>query len=213
MNLSRKALSRDGELRTFKTTENTEAAFAGTEGVLGMRVFECSNAKKPRSTRLADLSSFRHDRSNAFWCHPIDNVENFKSAKLRSLESCVAEAAVFATVTPHDSQQPHATDLKFSPLSASVHLTALKSSLAKTAQIGRMFGGACLWFEDPEGLFLQPLLCRPNGRFHAFRGFTGGNRRGRSKNRETPGSEPLPDGSRIVYNTDEWICSLLLNTL
>ena len=89
MNLSRKALSRDGELRTFKTTENTEAAFAGTEGVLGMRVFECSNAKKPRSTRLADLSSFRHDRSNAFWCHPIDNVENFKSAKLRSLESCV----------------------------------------------------------------------------------------------------------------------------
>ena len=36
MDLSRKVLSRGRELRMFKTTENTEAAFAGTEGVLGM---------------------------------------------------------------------------------------------------------------------------------------------------------------------------------
>ena len=36
MDLSRKVLSRGWELRMFKTTENTESAFAGTEGVLGM---------------------------------------------------------------------------------------------------------------------------------------------------------------------------------
>ena len=36
-------------------------------------------------------------------------------------------------------------------------------------------GEAYLWLKNPEGLFLQPLLCRPNGRFRTFRGFTDGN--------------------------------------
>ena len=36
-------------------------------------------------------------------------------------------------------------------------------------------GEAYLWLKNPEGLFLQPLLCRPNGRFRAFRGFSDGN--------------------------------------
>ena len=30
--------------------------------------------------------------------------------------------------------------------------------------------GAYLRLKNPEGLFPQPLLCRPNGRFRAFRG-------------------------------------------
>ena len=47
-------------------------------------------------------------------------------------------------------------------------------------------GGEWFRFRNSEGLFLQPLPCRPNGRFRAFRGFTDGKGRGWPKNRETP---------------------------
>ena len=53
----------------------------------------------------------------------------------------------------YDSPIPHATDLKFSPSSASVHLTTVKSSLAKTAQIGRIVEGNVFGLEIPKVVF------------------------------------------------------------
>ena len=88
--------------------------------------------------------------------------------------------------TEHDSQIPSVTGLNFSPKSKNNLLIASKKLVAKSAQTGHRVGGAYLWFENPEGLFLQPLPCRPNGRFRAFRGFKGDKGRGRSKNRESP---------------------------
>ena len=54
----------------------------GTEGVWERESSNAQTPRSPRSTRLADLSSFRHDRSNPIWWFPIVSVENFKSAKL-----------------------------------------------------------------------------------------------------------------------------------